>query len=304
MNKKNKPIVIALGGNALEASANILDYPSLPLACQTMAKFVDQGLVITHGNGPQIGQLGDINGELSMPLDVLGAETEGILGYVVEQELGNQLDDEQQLATLLTRTEVVKDDPAFNDPVKPVGDWIDKKEADKLVSELGWKFKEKDGKYRRLVPSPKPLRTLQLDVIKTLIAAGCTVICAGGGGIPVLRDHHGKLHGLDAVIDKDSTSALLATELDARHLVLATNVSGVYRDWDDKAHDLIQDTTPEELLALDLPDGTMGPKVRAACEFVGATGASAVIGSLNNLHDLITGEAGTIIRPASGGESS
>ncbi len=296
MSNKQQPIVIALGGNALKADSHILDYPSLPLACQTMAEHADSGLLITHGNGPQIGNLAQDSAMASWPLDVLGAETEGLLGYVVEQELGNVMDDESRIATLLTRTEVRKDEKDFNKPVKPIGQWFSKQQADALAEEKGWNFLEENNRYRRLVPSPKPKRTLQLDSIKTLINSGFTVICAGGGGIPVIRDDKGMLHGLDAVIDKDYTSALLASELDARMLILATDVGGVYRDWEDGAQDLIKHCRPEELQELPLQCGSMAPKVDAACDFVRKTGSPAVIGALNNLHQLIEGNAGTLIQ--------
>ena len=299
---KKRPLVIALGGNALKAGANILDYPSLPLACQTMTDYTDGGLVVTHGNGPQIGTLAARNDTANWPLDVLGAETEGLLGYVLEHELGNQMDDEYRLVTLLTRTEVVKDDKDFNKPVKPVGPWVSQDEARELEQEHGWTFKEENGRYRRLVPSPRPRRTLQLEAIRCLIDDGYTVICAGGGGIPVIRDHKGNLNGLDAVIDKDLTSALLAAELDARMLVLATDVKGVFRDFHGNEGDIISRISPEAAAELALPAGSMGPKVRAASEFVKDTGAPAVIGALNDLRDLIDGKAGTLIHHEAGRE--
>ena len=304
MSKHPQPIVIALGGNALQAGSHILDYPSLPLACETMADYAGEGLLVTHGNGPQIGAMASSDGSAHMPLDVLGAKTEGLLGYVLEQELGNLMDDEFRLATLLTRTEVVKDDKDFNKPVKPVGEWLSREEAEARRREYSWTFEEENGRYRRLVASPKPKRTLQLGAIRALINAGYTVICAGGGGIPVIRDHNGELHGLDAVVDKDLTSALLATELEARMLVLATDVKGVFRDWDKKSRDMITQITPEDAAELSLPAGSMGPKVQAACDFVNRTGSPAVIGSLNELRGLIEGEAGTLIHHETDWEAS
>lgn len=298
------PIVIALGGHALEAGSHILDYPCLPRACRTMADFAGTGLLVTHGNGPQIGNLEQSTDAANWPLDVLGAETEGLLGYVIEQELGNQMHEENCVATVLTRTEVVKDDKDFNKPVKPIGQWLSRDQAEALTNERGWQFVEESGKYRRLVPSPKPLRTLQRDVIKTLIREGYTVICAGGGGIPVIRDHQGNLHGLDAVIDKDLTSALLACELDARMLVLATDVHGVYRDWHEGCNDLIRQCCPEELEELSFPAGSMAPKVDAACEFVKTTGSPAVIGALSELDELITGNAGTLVHQETSWETA
>ena len=291
------PTVIALGGNALVGEDSMVDFPRLRPACRVMAGHVDNGLVVTHGNGPQIGLLAQNTDQASArPMDVLGAETEGLLGYCIEQELANNLPQGHRAATLLTRVEVDADDSAFDHPAKPIGAWLEPDEAERLRKESGWRFIEKDGRCRRVVPSPSPRRVLQVDAIRTLLNDRTAVICAGGGGIPVVRQDDG-MHGVEAVIDKDRASSLLAQQLDAARLVLATDVDGVYRDWDGERQDRIERATPEALLDLALPEGSMGPKVEAACAFVQATGRPAVIGALQDLEALLDGRAGTVITP-------
>jgi len=233
-----QPIVVALGGHVLDSGNSFLDYPELEPACKTMAKFASEGLVVTHGNGPQIGRLAQFattEVEPSRTLDVLNAETEGLLGYLVEQQLANHLTDDVDVSTLLTRVEVAINDPAFEHPGKPIGNWISAGEKQKLAKQHDWKFVEHNKQYKRIVPSPKPLRTLQLKAIKTLLNAGNVVICAGGGGIPVSAEVDGVMHGTEAVIDKDHSSSLIARELNARLLVFATEVDGVYENWQEAA---------------------------------------------------------------------
>lgn len=296
MNGNTEPIVVALGGNALKSGEHLLDYPDLPRTCRMLARHADDALVITHGNGPQIGHLAaGMSDSAYRTLDVLGAETEGMLGYAIEQELANQLQTEKNISTLLTRTEVDPADEDFRKPVKPIGAWLAKHEADALSGSLGWTFVERGGKYRRTVPSPRPIRTLQLDAIRTLIDAGHIVICAGGGGIPVYRNSEGRYRSVEAVIDKDLSSALLALELHARLLILATDVEGVYRNWKQRDQSLIEEVTPNELDALQLPEGSMQPKAAAAGSFVRATGRPAAIGSLARLDELIDLSCGTRI---------
>lgn len=296
MNKN--PIVVALGGNALKSKDNVLEYSQLQPACAAMAAFSREGLVVTHGNGPQIGALAteaSSEKKLSGRLDLLNAETEGLLGYLVEQELANQLDGDTDVSTLLTRVEVDRRDPAFRCPGKPIGKWFTASERKKLSKQSGWQFMERNNKYRRVVPSPKPLRTFQLKAIKTLLDAGNIVICAGGGGIPVCADAKGVMHGIEAVVDKDYSSSLIARELNARLLVLATEADGVYKNWQQSTQQKIALTDPETLEALSLPEGSMGPKVHAACDFVRATRAPAIIGAIKDLPDLLRLQKGTRI---------
>jgi carbamate kinase len=219
-----------------------------------------------------------------------------MIGYLLEQALQNRLHD-RDVVTVETQVLVAADDPAFTAPSKPIGPVYDEPTARRLASERGWTVAP-DGKYyRRVVPSPQPLGIVELTAIELLIAHGSVVICAGGGGVPVVRTPEG-LRGVEAVIDKDLASSLLARELDADLLVIATDIDGVYADWGSPQQRRLDEVTPEELEGLDLPAGSMGPKVRAACDFVRATGRPAVIGSLAEIADLVAGTAGTRVRSA------
>jgi carbamate kinase len=260
---------------------------------------LDHELVISHGNGPQVGLLAlqgaaykDVE---AYPLDVLGAETQGMIGYLVEQEVGNLLPMERPLATLLTMVEVDPDDPAFNDPTKFVGPIYDQAAAEALAAEKGWAIKPDGPHWRRVVPSPRPKRIFEIRPMRWLLEQGAVVICAGGGGIPTMyaRDAERQLVGVEAVIDKDLATSLLARELDADLFVMATDVDGVYRDWGQPDQARIQQATPTELDAMDLPAGSMGPKVAAATEFARATGKRAAIGSLDDIDALVAGTGGT-----------
>ena len=235
-------VVVALGGNALlrrgEPMTTDVQRLNVRRACQALAPVaLDHELVVSHGNGPQVGLLA-LQGhayrpdEVS-PLDVLGAATEGMIGYLIEQELGNLLPFDMPLATILTMTEVDPDDPAFADPTKPIGPVYTREEADRLVAERGWAMKPDGKHHRRVVASPEPRRIFELRPIKWLIERGCVVICAGGGGIPTMYapGRENWLVGVEAVIDKDRASALLARQLEADLLVLATDVDGVYTGW-------------------------------------------------------------------------
>jgi carbamate kinase len=297
-------IVIALGGNALlkrgEPMTAEHQRANVRVAAGALARVaLDHELVISHGNGPQVGLLAlqgaaykDVE---AYPLDVLGAETQGMIGYLVELEVGNLLPMERPLATLLTMVEVDPDDPAFNDPTKFVGPIYDQAAAEALAAEKGWAIKPDGPHWRRVVPSPRPKRIFEIRPMRWLLEQGAVVICAGGGGIPTMyaRDAERQLVGVEAVIDKDLATSLLARELDADLFVMATDVDGVYRDWGQPDQARIQQATPTELDAMDLPAGSMGPKVAAATEFARATGKRAAIGSLDDIDALVAGTGGT-----------
>jgi carbamate kinase len=305
-------IVIALGGNALLRRGEPLTAENqrvnVRLAAERIARVVDGNqLVVAHGNGPQVGLLAlqaqayqDVR---PYPLDVLGAQTEAMIGYVIEQELGNLLPQEQALATLLTMVEVDPADPAFDDPTKFIGPIYLEEEARRIAAEQGWTVKRDGHAFRRVVPSPRPRRIFEIRPIRWLIDQGAIVVCAGGGGIPTVLDEQGVLHGVEAVIDKDLASALLAEELEADLLVIATDVDGVYVDWGTPAQRRLGSVTPDELEALPFPAGSMGPKVEAACGFARRTGKEAVIGSLADIEDIVHGEAGTRVRKALSAEN-
>lgn len=258
-------------------------------------------LVVTHGNGPQVGLLAlhSVASPESVeptPLDVLGAETEGMIGYVIEQELGNFLPFEKPLATILTMVEVDPEDPAFEHPTKPIGPVYEESEARGLADERGWSIAPDGEHWRRVVPSPRPRRIFEIRPIRWLLEKGSVVICAGGGGIPTMYTDDGILTGAEVVIDKDWASALLARELEADVLVLATDVDGVYLDWRTPDQRMIGETTVPELAQMDLPVGSMGSKVDAAISFVSQGGKLAVIGNLERVGALVAGTAGTRVR--------
>jgi carbamate kinase len=277
---------------------------NIQVAAQALAPVAqNHQLVLAHGNGPQVGLLAlqasaykDVE---AYPLDVLGAQTEGMIGYMIEQELGNLLPFEVPFATILTMVEVDPNDPAFQNPTKFVGPVYDKAEADRLAQEKGWAIKA-DGKYwRRVVPSPLPKRIFEIRPIQWLLEKNTVVICAGGGGIPTLYEA-GKqrwLSGVEAVIDKDLASELLARELEADLLVIATDVDGVYLDWGKPEQRMLGRVTPAELKSIPFPAGSMGPKVAAAVQFVEKTGKRAAIGSLADIQKIVAGEAGTNVVP-------
>jgi carbamate kinase len=298
-------IVIALGGNALlqrgEPMTAENQRANIRLAAERIAVVTPGNeIVIAHGNGPQVGLLALQDAAYApvapYPLDVLGAETEAMIGYVIEQELGNLLPAEQPLATLLTMIEVDPEDPAFGNPTKPIGPIYDRDVAERLAADKGWAIAPDGDKYRRVVPSPKPKRIFEIHPIRTLVEQGCIVICAGGGGIPTMYGADGKLRGVEAVIDKDLAAALLAEELDADLLVIATDVDAVYTDWGTPEQAGLSAVTVDEVIGMNLPAGSMGPKVAAACRFATATGNEAVIGSLRDIDRIITGAAGTRVR--------
>ena len=296
-------IVIALGGNALlqkdqlpEAEVQRQNIVGAARAIATIAD--DHELIITHGNGPQVGLLAmqaeNYQGVKAYPLDILDAETEGMLGYQIEQALINAIP-ERDVVAVLTQVLVDENDNAFEHPTKPIGQYYQKTEKSRLEEQYGWDLFETTNGLRRVVPSPQPKQILELSAIRLLVEHGMIVVCNGGGGIPVVRDLSGNIHGVAAVIDKDLSSALLATLLAADSLLLLTNVDAVYRDWgEDKARPLRQ-ATVNELRALSFEEGTMAPKVEAACRFAEATGKYAYIGHLNRINEIISGRSGTKI---------
>jgi carbamate kinase len=266
-------------------------------------------LVLTHGNGPQVGllalqgaALAGAGGAEAFPLDVLGAQTEGMIGYVIEQELGNVLAADVPLATILTMIEVDPADPAFDDPTKFVGPIYDKAEADRLAAARGWVVKPDGPHWRRVVASPEPRRIFEIRPIRWLIDKDVVVICAGGGGVPTMfaRGAERTLTGVEAVIDKDLAAELLARELDADVLVLATDVDGVYLDWGTDRQRRVDQATPAELRGSSFAAGSMGPKVEAVARFVERTGRRGVIGALAEIEAVVEGRAGTQVVAASG----
>ncbi|EHM52084.1 carbamate kinase [Cardiobacterium valvarum] len=297
-------IVIALGGNALlkrgEPMTAENQRENVKTACGQIARVYDGNqLIITHGNGPQVGLLALQNNaykEVPMyPLDVLGAETVGMIGYMIQQELSNAVPRSASIATVLTQIQVDPQDPAFQKPSKPVGPVYSKEEADKIAAEKGWTMAPDNDKYRRVVASPKPVNIYGLRPLKTLIENNYIVVCGGGGGIPTWVDDAGKQHGAEAVIDKDLASALLATLIDADLFVIATDVNGAYIDWGKPEQKRIALATPDAALAFGFASGSMGPKIEAAANFAKATGKDAVIGALADIEQIVAGKAGTRI---------
>ena len=305
-------IVVALGGNALLRRGEPLtadnQRANIRIAAEQIAKIhPGNELVIAHGNGPQVGLLSlqaqSYKPDEAYPLDVLGAETEGMIGYIIEQELGNLLDFEVPFATLLTQVEVDANDPAFKKPSKPIGPVYEKAEAEKLAAEKGWAIAPDGDKFRRVVASPRPKRIFEIRPIKWLLDKGSIVICAGGGGIPTMYDENRNLKGIEAVIDKDLCSSLLAEQLEADLLVIATDVNAAFIDYGKPTQKAISEAHPDELERLGFAAGSMGPKVQAACEFARHTGKVAVIGSLADIEAIVQGTAGTRVSTAKPGIS-
>jgi carbamate kinase len=301
-------IVIALGGNALlkrgEPMSADIQRINIRTATRALAPLVqNHELVLSHGNGPQVGllalQAAAYSGAEPYPLDVLDAQTEGMIGYMIEQELRNLLPRDVPLATILTMIAIDPADPAFEHPTKFVGPQYTKNEADRIAGERDWFFALDGDAWRRVVPSPRPQRIFEIRPIRWLLEQGAIVICTGGGGIPVMYHQHGErnLTGVEAVIDKDLASGLLAQEIKADLFIMATDVNGVYSDWGKPTARLIRATTPRELKRQVFPSGSMGPKVEAACTFVNETGNIAAIGALLDIEAITAGESGTIIRP-------
>lgn len=299
-------VLVALGGNALLERGDTPDadvqIANVATAVKTLAMVAEEHeLIITHGNGPQVGVLAlesasDPNLTRPYPFDTLGAETQGMIGYWMLQALQNALPGRQVLA-MVTQTLVSAVDPAFDNPTKFVGQVYDQAEAEKLAEENGWTVKQ-DGQYwRRVVPSPAPQRVVETRLIRKLVREGVTVVAAGGGGVPVIRDAQGRLAGVEAVIDKDLTGSMLAEALECDAFLILTDVPRVMKDFGTPQQTEIAHTTPHQLRSIDFPAGSMGPKVEAVCRFVETTGDMAAIGRLDQALQILAGKAGTIITP-------
>jgi carbamate kinase len=301
-------IVLALGGNALlhrgesaDAENQVRRIAELGSLLRTLAAAHE--LLITHGNGPQVGLLAtETEADKTLrdpyPLDALGAQTQGLIGYWLVRELDRGAAS-TPAAAVVTRVLVDPDDPAFASPTKFVGEIHSEDEARELSAEHGWTMTQDAVSWRRVVPSPAPVAILELPAIADLLSAGSTVVCCGGGGIPVRRDEDGLLHGVAAVVDKDSTSALLATQLKADVLLLLTDVDAVYSEYGTDRGVPIRHATVEQLRQLQFSAGSMGAKVQAACDFAEATGRTAAIGSMTDALRVLAGDAGTQIRSSS-----
>jgi carbamate kinase len=297
-------LVVALGGNALLQRGQALNAENqrenIRVAAKQLAEIHrNHQLIIAHGNGPQVGLLALMDAAYTAvdpyPLDVLGAETVGMIGYMIEQELGNIIPFEDHIVTVLTQILVDPQDPAFQKPSKHVGPIYDKTQADRLRDEKGWFMAEDGPHFRRVVPSPLPQKIIEINAIRMLVDNGVVVICAGGGGIPTAYDSERKLYGVEAVIDKDLASALLSRELDAEMFVMLTDVANVYTNFGTPQQRPIRAAHPDALEQMNFAAGSMGPKIRGACEFVRETGHSSAIGQLSDLVEIMEGEAGTLI---------
>lgn len=299
-------VVVALGGNALVRRGETPDAEpqrgNVDRAVRSLAPLAEKHeLIITHGNGPQVGvlaleSLNDPGLTRPYPLDTVGAETQGMIGYWMLQSLQNALPGRQVMA-MVTQTLVSAVDPAFADPAKFVGQVYGRVEAEKLAAEYGWTVRRDGDGWRRVVPSPRPQRVIETRLIRELVRLGTIVVCAGGGGIPVFRNDVGRLEGVEAVIDKDCTAALLAESMDADALLILTDVPRVVRNRGTAREEEIVHTTPHELRAERFPAGSMGPKVEAALTFVERTGDMAAIGLLDQCVEILDGTAGTIVTP-------
>lgn len=300
----NKPtVVIALGGNALLKRGDPLEADiqraNVDIAAHVIAQFTDAWrVVLVHGNGPQVGLLALQNSAYEKvrpyPLDILGAESQGMIGYMLQQSLKNRLP-EREVSMLLTQVEVDSKDPAFQNPTKYIGPMYDREHADTIAAEKGWVFKADGNAFRRVVPSPQPKRIVESDAILALIARGHLVICNGGGGVPVVKNNGG-YSGVEAVIDKDRSAALLAAQIGADALLILTDADAVYLDWGKPAQRAVRTATPETLGGVEFDAGSMGPKVAACAEFVRGGGRVAGIGALADGTAILTGEKGTLIR--------
>ncbi|HEY5012139.1 MAG TPA: carbamate kinase [Acidimicrobiia bacterium] len=298
-------VVAALGGNALLRRGEPLEAEVAQRNARVAAEALavigrEHRLVVTHGNGPQIGLLAlqneayhDVRG---YPLDVLGAESEGMIGYFLEQELGNALVG-RQIASLLTQTIVDRRDPAFGHPTKPIGPMYDVDVAHGLASQRGWAIAPDGEGWRRVVASPAPRAIVELPTIELLLRNDVIVVCAGGGGIPVALDESGARHGVEAVVDKDLATALLAEKLGADLLVLLTDVAAVELGWGTPDARALREVTARELAGHRFASGSMGPKVAAAIGFVANTGKPAAVGALADAAAVVAAKAGTRIVP-------
>lgn len=299
-------ILLALGGNALLHRGEPASAPNqrrnIEAAARALAQIASEHeVVVTHGNGPQVGLLALQNEAFPdvppYPLDVLDAESEGMVGHMLELALRNELP-ERDVVSVLTEVVVAADDPAFLKPTKPIGPVYSEEQAQRLRLDRGWAMGRDDGGFRRLVPSPEPHAIAEIRSLRVLLDAGALVICAGGGGIPVALDGLGTMRGVEAVIDKDLTAALLARRLDADLLVMLTDVDAVHSDWHGPHDRSMASAEVAELRATSFDSGSMAPKVEAACRFAEATGNRAAIGSLRDVARIVRGEAGTQVHAA------
>jgi len=301
-------IVIALGGNALlrrsDPMTTEVQRRNVKIAAEAIAPLAaEHSIVVVHGNGPQVGLLSlqaeAYQGAEPYPLDVLDAGTQGMIGYLIQQELRSLLPPQRQVATLLTMISVDRQDPAFANPTKFIGPVYPKEAADKLAADKGWAFQQDGSAWRRVVPSPEPRRILEIEPITWLLDRGAVVICAGGGGIPTMypSTSPGELVGVEAVIDKDLASELLAEDVAADLFLMATDVDGVYTGWGTPQQRRLGRVTPEELAGYEFAAGSMGPKVEAAARFATKTGRRAAIGSLADIAGIVAGDAGTSVVP-------
>ena len=301
-------IVIALGGNALlrrgEPMTTEVQRQNVRVAAQAIAPLATgHSIVVVHGNGPQVGLLAlqaeSYDGAPPYPLDVMDAGTQGMIGYLIQQELRGLLPPDHQVATLLTMVAVDPGDPAFAHPTKFVGPVYDKAAADELAAKKGWAFRPDGSAWRRVVPSPEPVQILELEPISWLLERGAVVVCAGGGGIPTRLPSPGtdedELVGVEAVIDKDLAGELLAENLRSDLFLMVTDVDGVYLDWGRPEQRRLGEVTPGELAGYEFAAGSMGPKVEAATRFVARTGKRAAIGSLADIAGIVARTAGTSI---------
>lgn len=297
-------VVVALGGNALlqrgQKPDAELQEQNVDRAVAALAPIArEHELVLTHGNGPQVGVLAlqsasDPHLTTPYPFDVLGAQTQGMIGYWLLQSMQNHLPG-RQVAAIINQTLVEAADPAFDDPTKFVGEVYTQEEAQRLAAERGWAVKADGTGWRRVVGSPRPQRVVETRLIRLLLESGAVVVCAGGGGVPVIRDETGRLRGVEAVVDKDLTSSVLAEALDADMLLVLTDVPAVMTDYGTPQQAPITRATPAGLRSHGFPSGSMGPKVEAVCRFVELTGGAAAIGSLQDAAAILRGEAGTVV---------
>ncbi len=300
-------VVLALGGNALQRRGEKPDpklrQRHLHEAARAVAAVArEHEVVVTHGNGPQVGMLAlaaAADPGACDPLDVLVAESEGAIGYLIERELEAELPG-REIATLLTEVEVDAEDAAFAAPSKPIGPLYSELEARRLAAEKSWRMMRDGSAFRRAVPSPEPRRIREIGAIRLLVEAGALVICSGGGGIPVVARPDGSIGGVEAVIDKDLSAVLLAEQLAADALLLLTDVAAVSTRWGDPAARLIARASPSQLRSFHFAPGSMGPKVEAACRFVERTGGFAGIGAIADASAILRGDAGTIVRHDAG----
>ncbi|RBY80794.1 carbamate kinase [Blastococcus sp. TF02A-26] len=299
-------VLVALGGNALlergEAPDEAVQRRHVRRAAAALAPLAAaHQLVVSHGNGPQVGVLAlesvrDPSLHHPYPLDALGAATQGMIGYWLAQELANAGVRAPVLA-VVTQTVVDADDPAFGAPSKFIGESYDRAAAESLAAAHGWRIAPDGDRWRRVVPSPRPLRIVEEGCLRALVAGGAVLVCGGGGGVPVVADGRGATRGVEAVVDKDMTAALLAQRLGADRLLLLTDVPAVMRDFGTPAASEVRRMDLAEAGALSLPAGSMGPKVEACREFVLRTGGVAAIGALGDAAAILDGRAGTTVVP-------